>query len=321
MSAMSVFAPTSFFGDRERKISIRPGVDILLGDFRLEGPGLFPFRSSGGSCELAFVLSGTIRNRIRDVEREVVVPPRYAAVWVPPSREGFHGCAPGEDIRFACISIQCSLFDSLGANAGLSAVSEQVGADHRLFPMNAAMQAAVQQIFLCPYRGCAGMVFLEAKALELISHIMAELCPYPSDLPGSPGDPLYPRVGPNSAASAGIFPAMAGTSQLRHVRRILLGSMVSPPSLAELAARAGLSVTTLTRGFRKIYGVSVFEFLRNERLEKAKMLLESGEANVTEAAYAVGFSSPAHLTRLFSRRFGISPSKLRRSVSSLHSDS
>lgn len=321
MSAMSVFAPTSFFGDRERKISIRPGIDIRLGDFRLERPGVFPFRSSCGTCELAFVLSGTIRNRIRDVEQEVVVPPRYAAVWAPPSREGIHGCAPGEDIRFACISIQCSLFDSLGANLGLSAVWEKVGADHRLFPMNVAMQAAVQQIFLCPYRGRAGMVFLEAKALELISHIMSELNPDPLGFPGCPCGPNSPNAGSNSAAPAGNFPALAGTSQFRHVRRILQENMVSPPSLAELAARAGLSVTTLTRGFRKIYGVSVFEFLRSERLEKAKMLLESGEANVTEATYAVGFSSPAHLTRLFSRRFGISPSALRRNVSTLHSDS
>jgi hypothetical protein len=41
--------------------------------------------------------------------------------------------------------------------------------------MNVAMQAAVQQIIPLPLRGRAGMVFLEAKALELISHFMSEL--------------------------------------------------------------------------------------------------------------------------------------------------
>ena len=313
---MPAFAPTSLFDNRERKIFIRPGIDILLGDFRLEHPELFPFRSIGGTCDLAFVLSGTVHHQFRDEEREVVIPPRHAAVWSPSSRVGFHGCAPGENIRFACIRIHCSHFDSPRANAGLSSVLKKIETGHRLFPMNGAMQVAVQQIFLCPYRGCAGLVFLEAKILELISHITFELHPESIELSGYSGGSPYLDAGQNFIAQPGNFSALAGTSQLRHVRQILMENMISPPPLMELAAQAGLSVTTLTRGFRKIYGASVFEFLRNERLEKAKMLLESGAANVTEAAYAVGFSSPAHLTRMFFRRFGISPSALRRNASS-----
>jgi transcriptional regulator GlxA family with amidase domain len=165
---------------------------------------------------------------------------------------------------------------------------------HRISPMSVAMQTAVQQIFLCDYHGRAGSIFMESKALELLSHILADLrC-----------DGSCHRNNPAQARRA--------SQQIRLARQTLMDAIVSPPSLSELAEHVGMSVTSLTRKFRNAYGVSVFELLRNERLEKARMLLEDGEMNVTEVAYAVGFSSPAHLTRLFFSRFKIHPGEFRR---------
>jgi AraC-like DNA-binding protein len=83
--------------------------------------------------------------------------------------------------------------------------------------------------------------------------------------------------------------------------------MENPPSLPELARTAGLNETKLKRGFRQLYGTSVFGYLRNQRLDKACMLLASGEMNVTEVPYAVGFSSPSHFTRMFTRHCGVKP--------------
>ncbi len=300
MPSSQIVCPPPFFGKKERKISVRPGLDLILGDFRLDRPDSFNFRTSGETCELAFVLSGTISHQLSGQIREIVVPPGHAAVWTPPPREVRHECLPDENIRFACISIRRSLLNAmLGQGRRESPLpalfppgQSQDIAPHRIVPMSASMQAAVQQIFLSPYAGCAGSLFLEGKALELLSHTVAGIFP----LEAVDGENPPRRISP----------------QIRLARETLLRDMVSPPSLTDLAGYVGLSVTSLTRGFRSAYGVSVFEFLRNERLEKARMLLEAGEMNVTEVAYSVGFSSPAHLTRLFSRYFNMNPSALRR---------
>jgi signal transduction histidine kinase/ligand-binding sensor domain-containing protein/DNA-binding response OmpR family regulator len=54
-------------------------------------------------------------------------------------------------------------------------------------------------------------------------------------------------------------------------------------------------------------GQSVNEFIRNIRLKKSTSLLINKDCNVTEVAYAVGFSSQSYFTRCFTRRFGRSP--------------
>jgi AraC-like DNA-binding protein len=130
-------------------------------------------------------------------------------------------------------------------------------------------------------------IFLEGKALELISHLMA----YHFGGSAEKKVPLEKRE----------------KKQIDLARDILLDHMETPLSLAELARNAGISETKLTRGFRKLYGTSVFGYLRNHRLDKARMLLETGDMNVTEVAYAVGYASPSHFTRTFAKHYGSNP--------------
>lgn len=83
--------------------------------------------------------------------------------------------------------------------------------------------------------------------------------------------------------------------------------MESPPTLPELARTAGISETKLKRGFRMEYGSSVFEYLRKQRLDKARMLVEYGEMSVTQVALSIGFSSLSHFTCLFKSHCGVRP--------------
>ena len=53
--------------------------------------------------------------------------------------------------------------------------------------------------------------------------------------------------------------------------------------------------------------MTVFEFLRNERLIRAREMLSRGH-NVTEVAYAVGYESISHFSQVFKKQFGTPPS-------------
>jgi AraC-like DNA-binding protein len=79
--------------------------------------------------------------------------------------------------------------------------------------------------------------------------------------------------------------------------------------LFDLARTVGTSHTQLNQGFRKMYGTSVFGYLRKLRLDEARNLLEKGNSNVTEAALAVGYNSISSFTRAFSEHFGLNPMK------------
>lgn len=69
----------------------------------------------------------------------------------------------------------------------------------------------------------------------------------------------------------------------------------------------GMSRTQLHRKLRALTNESTTGFVRSVRLKTARQLLENGAGNITEVAYAVGFSSPAYFSKCFQEKFGIAP--------------
>jgi AraC-like DNA-binding protein len=65
----------------------------------------------------------------------------------------------------------------------------------------------------------------------------------------------------------------------------------------------------LNAGFRAVFGSTVFEALRNERLEHARLALETGGVSLEEAAFRVGYNHPTNFINAFSARYGASPGR------------
>lgn len=78
-------------------------------------------------------------------------------------------------------------------------------------------------------------------------------------------------------------------------------------SVDVITQEVGISRTQLHRKMKELTGLSTSEFIRNIRLEQAARLLREQKINVTQVAYAVGFSNLSHFSTLFHRHFGMSP--------------
>ena len=96
-------------------------------------------------------------------------------------------------------------------------------------------------------------------------------------------------------------------TRICHARDILIREMDAPPSLKSLARKAGLNDTKLKRGFRQIFGTTVFGYLRQYRMEQACTFLSAGRMNVDETAYTLGFHDTAHFIRQFKQHYGTTP--------------
>ena len=79
-------------------------------------------------------------------------------------------------------------------------------------------------------------------------------------------------------------------------------------SVETLTSEVGISRAQLHRKMKEMTGLPVSEFIRNIRLEQAVRLLKEQKVNVTQVAYAVGFSTLAHFSTVFRKQFGVSPS-------------
>ena len=98
-----------------------------------------------------------------------------------------------------------------------------------------------------------------------------------------------------------------------HVQRArdrLADDLLQAPTLAELAAQAGLSRYQLLRCFQNSYGLPPHAWLRQRRAEHAHGLIARG-SSLVQASTSSGFADQSHMTRVFAQIYGYTPGALR----------
>lgn len=99
--------------------------------------------------------------------------------------------------------------------------------------------------------------------------------------------------------------------RLYQARHLLQERLADPPSLDELAREVGTNQPSLSRGFRALFGTTVFGFLREARLQRARELLAETNQPVKAVALTVGYRNTGDLSRAIKERYGLTPSELR----------
>jgi len=100
--------------------------------------------------------------------------------------------------------------------------------------------------------------------------------------------------------------------RMRLVRDHIAANLMQPLSVPQLAALVRLSRAHFTRAFGASFGMTPHAFIIGERVERAKRLLLGSDAPICDIALSCGFTDQPHLTRLFTRREGLSPAVWRR---------
>jgi len=94
-------------------------------------------------------------------------------------------------------------------------------------------------------------------------------------------------------------------------RQYLAGHLADPPGLRQLAHEVGTHEKRLSRAFREHLGMTVYEFVREERLRVARRLLAETSLSITAIAGELGFSSAANFATAFREKVGSTPSAFR----------
>jgi AraC-like DNA-binding protein len=201
----------------------------------------------------------------------------------------------GEKHRFITVEFsKAFLEDHLAADAGhlhplLQATVRGSGEESgvaRPEIMNTNLVQLVESLRRCPVFKPAQEVWFRCKALELAALLFFR----PTD-----GEFFCTRQ------------QRAARERVARSQEILRASLSDPPTLEELGRKVGCSPFYLSRQFSQETGLTIQQFLRRIRLERAAELLRTGQCNVTEAAFEVGYSSLSHFTVAFREAFGCCP--------------
>lgn len=84
-------------------------------------------------------------------------------------------------------------------------------------------------------------------------------------------------------------------------------SFREPLVVGELAQVAGMSQSSFHEHFKSVTGTSPLQYQKDLRMIEARALLERGVPSVSVAGFEVGYESPTHFSRDYTRKFGCSP--------------
>jgi len=102
-------------------------------------------------------------------------------------------------------------------------------------------------------------------------------------------------------------PGSLSPSQLQRATTYLAKYSGVASSVAEIAAKLGLSASQFSRAFKASTGFPPYQWQLNLRIAKAQELLRYGGLPLAEIALATGFAEQSHFTRIFKKIVGVSP--------------
>jgi AraC family transcriptional activator of pyochelin receptor len=161
--------------------------------------------------------------------------------------------------------------------------------DNSLY-MDINMLNAINTIVNCKYQEDLKKMFLLSKSIELLV-LQAE------------------AYNTSHSPSPKYLKTEYDKERIVYAREYLVQRLDMPPSLSDLARIAGINEYKLKKGFKEMFGNTVFGYLADTRLELAKTDLLEKKKSAGEIAFELGYSSVQHFSTAFKKKFGVSPTK------------
>lgn len=155
---------------------------------------------------------------------------------------------------------------------------------------NFKIQSVINEIIHCQYSNELKDLFLLSKSIELLV-LQAE---------------LY-----NEHSTQNYIKSQKDRTKLIEAKELLTSRIENPPTLSELSKLIAMNEYKLKKGFKELFGTTVFGYIHQVRMDLAKRLLLGTSKTAKEIAYETGYSSPQHFSKAFKEQFGIPPNSIR----------
>ncbi len=140
--------------------------------------------------------------------------------------------------------------------------------------------------------GLIHVTFIEAKVLELFS---IQLRRWENEIHGNNPQKAALRTG--------------DVEKIILARNYLIENIQEAPTIEELSKKAGVNRQKLKQGFKIVFGKTVNEYLRNERLKLARQLLSQSQYSIKEISSRVGYENASYFARRFKSAYGLYPNE------------
>lgn len=279
--------------------------EIILENFKIGyGSGFFKekttifFDSEEETVEMHFMIKGNSTTFLDNAADNFFMTPSTHNIYYG---NNFRGKLEwdSKEMFFFEINISPSFFDKYLPNSGqfddfkTLVQSKKTGTmsahDH---PITSEMYTIINSIINCSLTNELRKLFLEAKILELLLLQLSQMqqCEH-----------CFENLDTSKKTIDKMYLA----------RDIIVRKLNNPISLSELSREINTNECTLKKEFKNIFGTTVFGYIRDIKMDKAKNILLNQNISINEVSDIIGYKNPQHFSTAFKRKFGISPRKLR----------
>ncbi|AOW20124.1 helix-turn-helix domain-containing protein [Urechidicola croceus] len=149
----------------------------------------------------------------------------------------------------------------------------------------------IDDITNCKYNGSFKKPYLEAKIKELLIVILSDS-----------------NTKENKVLKKEIV--KEDYDKISELENYIQSNLNKTLTINELAIFAGMNTSKLKQQFKIVYNSTVFKYITEQRMLKAKQLIINKNYSIKEASYKVGYKNPQHFTAAFKKLYNYLPSKL-----------
>lgn len=240
---------------------------------------------------ISFVAVGEIQGYCHSAG-SFVCPGRHASITLISCGDQLqHRVAGGQKLVSATLYITHAELRKL-FGVDIKKIAPSVDSHNLSIAMEPAMVNAVIDLANMQYSGKVRLLYTQAKVYEL-------LCLLFQQLQGSKKPKATLRA--------------HDVERLQFAHATLTDNIERPLNINDLAKMVGINRTKLEVGFKQLFGSTIFDYYQQQKMQKAKKMLEDSHFTVAQVAEAIGYEHPGNFTAAFKKFYGVSPKHIKRS--------
>ncbi len=274
------------------------GIHNGYGDFRLPKTTLIHFDTDLQTIEMHFALQGNAKVHSRNFTGQLGFSNNQHNLLYACEFKGSVEWSNEKDMKVFEVNLWPSFFEKHLPESGLfdtfrNSIEKKQSAilSPHNFPITPQMVTLIHQIINCNRTGRFKRIFLESHVLELLMLQLEQIDNHNCE----------------------VFCAISKQQEEKifAVKEILTQHLSGDFTLNSLAQSVGTNEFTLKKGFKELFGISVFGYWNQLKMQEARKLIMDRELSIKEVSNRIGYKNPQHFSTAFKRYYGYSPSELR----------
>ncbi|MFM9401481.1 helix-turn-helix domain-containing protein [Myroides odoratimimus] len=152
------------------------------------------------------------------------------------------------------------------------------------------MKSVITDIYSCQRDGSFKQVYLENKIIEL----------------------LFLQLEYINQDQSKSYISNIDIERMHSARKLLTQNIKHPYTLSTLAKKVGTNEFKLKKYFKELFGSTVFGYLNEHKMNKAKERLQNSDITISELAEDLGYKSQNHFSTVFKKFYGYPPSDVKK---------